>query len=76
MGVELVEGIGYEPYEARKLYVSTIVVKKYIVALVPNNIKYGAWDNVKLYVLKDKSLTQQYRSNMSKPLNKQIMANI
>lgn len=44
--------------------------------LVPNNIKYGAWDNVKLYVLKDKSLTQQYRSNMSKPLNKQIMANI
>ena len=31
-GVEAVEGRGYEPCEARKLYVSTIGVKKYIVA--------------------------------------------
>lgn len=29
-----VEGRGYEPYEARKLYVSTIGVKKYIVAFL------------------------------------------
>jgi hypothetical protein len=33
--------------------------------LVPNNIRYGKWDNVKLYVLKDKSLTNQYRSQMA-----------
>ena len=33
--------------------------------LVPNNIKYGSWDNVKLYVLKDKSLTNSYRSEMA-----------
>ena len=32
--------------------------------LVPNNIRYGAWENVNLYVLKDKSLTGQYRSEM------------
>ena len=32
MGVEAVEGRGYEPYEAARLYVSTIGVKKYIVA--------------------------------------------
>ena len=31
-GVEAVEGRGYEPYEARKLYVSAIWVKKYVVA--------------------------------------------
>jgi hypothetical protein len=33
--------------------------------LVPNNIKYGAWDAVNLYVLKDKSLTDSYRSEMA-----------
>ena len=33
--------------------------------LVPNNIKYGQWDNVNLYVLKDKSLTDSYRSEMA-----------
>ena len=33
--------------------------------LVPNNIRYGAWENVNLYVLKDKSLTGQYRSEMA-----------
>jgi uncharacterized cupin superfamily protein len=33
--------------------------------LVPNNIKYGSWDNVNLYVLKDKSLTDSYRSEMA-----------
>lgn len=33
--------------------------------LVPNNIKYGSWDNVNLYVLKDKSLTNSYRSEMA-----------
>ena len=31
-GVKLVEGRGYEPCEAKKLYVLTIGVKKYIVA--------------------------------------------
>jgi hypothetical protein len=34
VGVELAEGRGYEPYEARRLYVSTIGVKKYIVAII------------------------------------------
>lgn len=33
--------------------------------LVPNNIKYGSWDNVNLYILKDKSLTDSYRSEMA-----------
>ena len=33
--------------------------------LVPNSIKYGAWDAVNLYVLKDKSLTDSYRSEMA-----------
>jgi hypothetical protein len=32
VGVEAVEGRGYEPNEAARLYVSTIGVKKYIVA--------------------------------------------
>jgi hypothetical protein len=33
--------------------------------LVPENVKHGQWDNVRLYVLKDKSLTSKYRSNMA-----------
>ena len=33
--------------------------------LVPDNIKNGSWDNVNLYVLKDKSLTDSYRSEMA-----------
>lgn len=33
--------------------------------LVPDNIKNGSWDNVNLYVLKDKSLTNSYRSEMA-----------
>jgi hypothetical protein len=33
--------------------------------LVPDNIKKGQWDNVKLYVLKDKSLTDNYKSKLS-----------
>lgn len=33
--------------------------------LVPENIKKGQWDNVKLYVLNDKSLTSKYKSNMA-----------
>lgn len=45
--------------------------------LVPDNIKYGEWDNVELYVLKDKSLTNSYRSEMApqiseKELRKQV----
>lgn len=36
--------------------------------LVPNNIKLGKWNNVKLYVLKDKSLTPQIKSNMAPSL--------
>lgn len=38
--------------------------------LVPNNIKYGKWNNVKIYTLKDKSLTDSYRSDMASPLKK------
>jgi hypothetical protein len=33
--------------------------------LVPDNIKYGQWDNVDLYVLKDKALTDEYKSKMA-----------
>lgn len=33
--------------------------------LVPENIKYGQWDNVNLYVLKDKSMTNTYKSQMA-----------
>lgn len=38
--------------------------------LVPNDIKYGKWDNVKIYALKDKSLTDKYRSNMASQVSK------
>ncbi len=40
--------------------------------LVPNDIKYGKWDNVKIYALKDKSLTDKYRSNMASQIKKKI----
>lgn len=39
--------------------------------LVPENIKYGQWDNVNLYVLKDKNLTDSYKSNMAEPISKE-----
>ena len=46
--------------------------------LVPNNIRYGQWDNIKLYTLKDKSLTDKYRSEMApqiseKELQQQVL---
>jgi hypothetical protein len=39
--------------------------------LVPNNIKSGQWNNVKLYVLKDKSLTDNYRSDMAPQVSRE-----
>lgn len=36
--------------------------------LVPNNIKLGKWNNVKLYILKDKSLTSKIKANMAPSL--------
>ena len=47
--------------------------------LVPENIKYGQWDNVNLYVLKDKSMTDTYKSQMApqiseKELKQQVKA--
>ena len=33
--------------------------------LVPDNIRYGQWDNVELYVLKDKSKSYEYKSKMA-----------
>ena len=36
--------------------------------LVPNNIKLGKWDDVKLYVLKDKSLTKKIKAKMAPSL--------
>ena len=39
--------------------------------LVPNNIRHGSWNNVKLYVLKDKSLTNQYRSEMAPQISRE-----
>lgn len=46
--------------------------------LVPDNIKYGQWDNVKLYVLKNPALASKYASNfapqVSREENKKMMA--
>ena len=47
--------------------------------LVPENIKYGQWDNVNLYVLKNKSMTNTYKSQMApqiseKELKQQVKA--
>lgn len=39
--------------------------------LVPEDIKYGQWDNVKLYTLKDKTLTDSYKSNMAPQISKE-----
>lgn len=48
--------------------------------LVPNNIKYGQWDNVKLYKLTNPELSTQYKSKMageiSEELNKKQMKRI
>lgn len=48
--------------------------------LVPNNIKYGQWDNVKIYKLTDPTLKGKYISNMageiSEELNKKQMSRI
>jgi hypothetical protein len=33
--------------------------------LVPDNIRHGQWDNVELYVLKDKSKSDEYKSKMA-----------
>lgn len=39
--------------------------------LVPNNIRNGSWNNVKLYVLKDKALTKKYRSEMAPQISRE-----
>lgn len=39
--------------------------------LVPNDIKLGSWNNVNLYVLKDKSLTDSYKSQMAPQVSKE-----
>lgn len=48
--------------------------------LVPNNIKHGQWDNVKLYKLVNPKLKNQYKSKMagkiSEELNKKQMIRI
>lgn len=38
--------------------------------LVPNNIKTGKWDNVKIYTLKDKSMTGEFKSELAPQLSK------
>ena len=42
--------------------------QKKIDILVPKNVKNGMWNNVKLYVLKDKSLTSKYKNEMADSL--------
>lgn len=42
--------------------------QKKIDILVPKNVKKGMWNNVKLYVLKDKSLTDNYKNDMADSL--------
>lgn len=39
--------------------------------LVPENIKYGQWENVNLYVLKDKSMTNTYKSQMAPQISEE-----
>jgi signal peptidase I len=39
--------------------------------LVPENVKYGQWENVKIYTLKDKTMTDTYRSKMAPQVSKQ-----
>lgn len=39
--------------------------------LVPENIKYGQWDNVNLYLLKDKSMTDTYKSQMAPQISEE-----
>lgn len=39
--------------------------------LVPDNIKLGKWDNVKLYILKDKNLTAKFKNNMAPQVSKE-----
>jgi hypothetical protein len=38
--------------------------------LVPDNIKTGKWDNVKIYTLKDKSMTGEFKSELAPQLSK------
>ena len=38
--------------------------------LVNGDVKTGKWDNVKIYTLKDKSLTSQYKSELAPQLSK------
>lgn len=38
--------------------------------LVPDNIKHGQWDNVKLYILTDKNNTESFTSKMAKQISK------
>lgn len=42
--------------------------------LVPNDIRYGSWDNVKLYALKDKTLTDKYRSEMAPQISEKELS--
>ena len=39
--------------------------------LVPENIKYGQWENVNLYLLKDKSMTNTYKSHMAPQISEE-----
>lgn len=38
--------------------------------LVPETIRHGAWENVKLYILNDKSMTEKYKSQMAPQISK------
>lgn len=40
--------------------------------LVPDNVRAGQWDNVNVYVLKDKGMTETYRSKMAPPASKEL----
>ena len=44
--------------------------QKKIDILVPNNIRTGLWKNVKIYTLKDKSMTNVYKSKMAPQLSR------
>jgi hypothetical protein len=38
--------------------------------LLPSDVKYGKWDNVKIYALKDKTQTAEYKAQLAPSLSK------
>ena len=75
-----IEGAGnYDGiYQVQDIMNKRFAGQEKIDILVPENIKYGEWDNVKLYTLKDKTKTNEYKADMAPEVSEkecQIMMN-